>query len=83
MLGKTHPEEISKGDDVLINHPNYGTLWLCDVKVYKDDNGRPVRVDGMVEDRSVPQGRSPMNFPISCVWKRSQDLIAEREEGDS
>lgn len=61
---------IEDGDDVLINHPEFGSLWLADVEVSAVGDGRAWLV-GWAEDRSVPEGRSVMNFPASCARKVS------------
>lgn len=59
-------EPVKSGDDVLINHPLFGSLWLTDVTLHCND-ARPDWLVGWAEDRSVPEGRSVMNFPVSCV----------------
>lgn len=65
------PNEIQKGDNVLVNHPAVGSVWLRDVRIV---NGE---VEGMVKDHSVPEGESCMHFPITCVRKRHPGFGSE------
>lgn len=65
------PDKIQEGDNVLINHPSVGSVWLRDVRLV---NGE---VEGMVRDKSVPEGESCMRFPVTCAWKRSGDPTTE------
>jgi hypothetical protein len=48
---------------VLCVYPFYGSVWLTDVEWCGD------YVMGEAEDRSVPEGHSTMNFPLSSVVK--------------
>lgn len=62
------PDEIQKGDYVLISHPSVGSVWLRDVRLV---NGE---VEGLAPDRSVPRGESCMHFPVSCARRRRAGL---------
>jgi hypothetical protein len=60
--------DIRTGDDVLVNHPYFGSVWLSDCYV---DRGRVV--GQVVADRMFGHNiMETMNFPLSCVRKVSR-----------
>lgn len=73
------------GDDCLVSHPWYGSVWLLDVKVSIDEGGTK-HVTGGVEDRSLPRYMmGVMNFPATCIRKihrhTTTDSEGERDHG--
>lgn len=59
------PTDVREGDDVLVNHPFFGSVWMSDCRV-KDGHV----VGQVVEDRMYGHDiMGTMNCPLSCVRK--------------
>lgn len=74
--GKHRCEEVHRGDDVLVNHPWFGSVWMSDCFV------KGASVVGQVEeDRMFGHViYAPMNFPLTCVRKIVHHRAASTEE---